>query len=416
MEQAFYSKNRQRLYQSLPEGSLVLAFSGKAPRKTSDEYYPFFANRNFLYLTGIEQENSILSAIIHKNMTKETLFILPSDPLIERWNGKRLSFQQAYDFSGCKNIDAVDSFHSIIEKCITLEQITSIYLDFDKLTAQEADSEAYKFASYIRERYPYITLHNLQPYLRSQRTIKQPCEIDAMRTAELITKEGILSMMKSSKNGMYEYQYKAEFDYTLANHGVLSPGFPSIISSGKNNFCIHYYSYKGQAHDGDMILNDVGACYDNIVTDVSRGWPCNGKFSDKQKLLYECAYATSNHMFSILQPGIPMKDVDLMARKFNYERLKEIGLCKSYDDIGKYMWHGGAHHVGFDVHDTVSPIESMVTSANMIFCVDIGIYCEEWGIGFRLEDNCLITETGCENLSSVTPRSIEDIEAFMGKR
>lgn len=416
MKNTFFLQNRKTLYQSLPKGSLVLLFSGKAPRKTNDEYYPFFASRNFVYMTGIEQQDSAFSAIIDGTSTQETLFLLPPDPLKERWMGSRLTLEQAHDLSAFTNIDYIDSFRNSIDQWIQSKQITCIYLDFDKFDANEPDNEAYTFASYIKERYPYIQLNNLQPYLRAQRTIKQPCEIDAMKKAEIITKEGILSMMKASKDGMYEYQYKAEFDYTLANHGVLSPGFPSIISSGKNNFCIHYYSYLGQAHDGDMILNDVGACYDHIVTDVSRGWPCNGKFNEKQRLLYECAYATSNYMFSILKPGIPMKDVDSIARKYNYERLKEIGLCKSYDDISTYMWHGGAHHVGFDVHDTVNPTEHMLTAPNMVFCVDIGIYCEEWGIGFRLEDNCLITADGCENLSAITPRSIEDIEAFMGKR
>lgn len=221
-------------------------------------------------------------------------------------------------------------------------------------------------------------------------------------------------MMQSSKPGKYEYQYKAEFDYTLAQHGVLNPGFPPIISAGKNNFYIHYYSYRGQAQNGDMILNDVGACWDNEINDVSRGWPCDGKFNEKQKLLYQCAYETSEYMFSILKPGMPMADVDLTARRYNFEQLKAIGLCKNYEEVGKYIWHGGAHHVGYDVHDLVDL--SMPLTPGMVFCVDVGIYCEEWGIGFRLEDNCLITETGCENLSAITPRSIEDIEAVMGKR
>ena len=134
----------------------------------------------------------------------------------------------------------------------------------------------------------------------------------------------------------------------------------------------------------------------------------------KQRLLYDCAYRTSEHMFEILKPGIPMKDVDLIARKYNYEQLKDIGLCKSYEDIGTYMWHGGAHHIGFDVHDAVAP--DLITAPGMVFCVDIGIYCEEWGIGFRVEDNCLITENGCEDLSYMIPKKAEDIEALMGRR
>jgi Xaa-Pro aminopeptidase len=119
-------------------------------------------------------------------------------------------------------------------------------------------------------------------------------------------------------------------------------------------------------------------------------------------------------MFSTLKPGIPMADVDLTIRKYNFEQLKSIGLCDNYDDVGKYMWHGGAHHVGYDVHDIVDYTKPL--TPGMVFCIDVGIYNEGWGIGFRLEDNCLITETGCENISGITPRSIEDIEAVMGKR
>ena len=163
-----------------------------------------------------------------------------------------------------------------------------------------------------------------------------------------------------------------------------------------------------------MVLNDVGAQYDNLITDVSRGFPCNGKFTEKQRLLYECALATSNYMFSIIKPGMKMKDVDATIRRYNYERLKDAGVVHSFQDIGTYMWHGGAHHIGFDVHDAILTPE--IIGPNMVFCVDVGIYHEEWGIGFRLEDNCLVTETGCENLSRHIPRTVEDIEAGMGRR
>lgn len=417
MKRKFHRDNRQTLYASLEPGSLAVLFSGHAPRKTGDEYYPFFADRNFVYMTGIEQENSLL-AVFKKTTdeTEETLHLLPHNLKEERWTGKRLTETEAQEASGVEQIAYLQEFIGYLDRKIQSNQAERLYLDFDKLKEEEPDSDAYKLASYVRNRYPFLPIKNLNPQIRKQRTIKKPCEIEAMKTAEQITKAGIISMMQASRPGMYEYQYKAEFDYTLAQHGVLAPGFPSIISAGANNFCIHYYSYKGQAQDGDMILNDVGACYDNMINDVSRGWPCNGKFNEKQRLLYECAYATSNYMFDLLKPGIPMMEVDQTARKYNFEQLKEIGLCDRYEDVGKYIWHGGAHHVGYDVHDTVSPADQMVTAPGMVFCVDIGIYCEEWGIGFRLEDNCLITETGCENLSAITPRSIEEIEAVMGKR
>ena len=414
MNRDFYQENRKTLYESAEKNSLIILFSGHAPKRSNDENYEFYANRNFLYLTNVEQENTALMTAVYEHGVEEYLYILPPDKMAERWTGRRLKPDEIEKLSGIQNTRYVDTFLNYLGIYLRARGIETIYLDFDKLDSEEADTESYRLAKYIQKEFPYVRIKNLQEQLRAQRTIKKPCEIEALRKAEEITGEAIVAMMKASKPGMYEYQYKAEFDYVLAQHGVLMSGFPSIISAGENNFCIHYYDYRGQAKDGDMILNDVGARWNHEINDVSRGWPCNGRFSDKQRLLYQCAYNTSEHMFSILKPGIPMQDVDRMIREYCYEELHKAGVCESYDEIGTYMWHGGAHHIGFDVHDVVS--RNIETAPGMVFCVDVGIYHEEWGIGFRLEDNCLITEDGCENLSAAIPRSIEEIEAVMNKR
>lgn len=417
MNKQFHKDNRTTLYRSLSANSLLLLFSGQSVRKTGDEDYPFFADRSFVYFTGIEQVDSIFAAVRGDNDVEECLFLLPKDMMAERWTGRRLSSEEAYERSCIPTIKELDSFLLFFKEKITAG-IHTIYLDFDRLKEKEYPVRpAFQLAEWLKINYPAIKLENINPQIRLQRTIKKPCEIEAMRYAETITSEGIKAMMRAAKDGMYEYQLKAEFDYALAQRGVIYPGFPSIISAGQNNFCIHYYGYKGQMHDGDMVLNDVGACWDNEINDVSRGWPVNGKFSEKQALLYTCAYNTSNHMFDILKPGLPMAFVDQEIRRYNAEQLKQAGVIKDISDIGTYMWHGGAHHVGYDVHDMVDVKGGQrLLEPGMVFCVDVGIYHEDWGIGFRLEDNCLITENGCENLSSCTPRSIEDIEAFMGKR
>ena len=413
MNKEFYQENRKTLYENVEKNSLIILFSGHAPKRSNDENYEFYANRNFLYLTNVEQENTALMTAVYEDTEEEYLYILPPDKMAERWTGRRLKPVVIEGLSGIQNTRYVDTFLNYLGIYLRARGIETVYLDFDKLDSEEADTESYRLARYIQKEFPYVQMKNLQEQLRAQRTIKKPCEIEALRKAEEITGEAIVAMMKASKAGMYEYQYKAEFDYVLAQHGVLMSGFPSIISAGDNNFCIHYYDYRGQAKDGDMILNDVGARWNHEINDVSRGWPCNGKFSDKQKLLYQCAYNTSEYMFSILKPGIPMQDVDRMIREYCYEELRKAGVCESYDEIGTYMWHGGAHHIGFDVHDVVS--RNIKTAPGMVFCVDVGIYHEEWGIGFRLEDNCLITEDGCENLSAAIPRTIEEIEEIMNQ-
>lgn len=411
MNSEFYRGNRLQLYESLPEHTLLLLFSGSSVRKTADENYPFYADRSFLYMTGIEQEHSILMAAKSGGDVEETLFILTSDKLAERWTGRRFTPDEAIKISGASKVLPGDDWENHLKLLMRGGRFDQIAMDMYRHDPEDADTESIRMARKLKEWYPAVVIKDISRQIRRQRTIKQPCEIEAMRKAVKITRDGIMAMMKASKPGMYEYQYKAEFDYALAQNGCLSPAFPSIISAGNNNFCIHYYDYKGQAKDGDMVLNDVGAQYDHLFNDVSRGWPCNGKFSERQRLLYTCAYRTSQHMFSIIRPGMKMADVDRLAREYNFEQLKAIGLCDRYEDVGKYIWHGGAHHVGWDTHDLV---DVDIVEAGMVFCVDIGIYCEEWGIGFRLEDNCLVTEDGCENLTSSIPRTIEEIESVMG--
>lgn len=421
MEQTFHVNNRQRLYEQMQASSILLIFSGNEVRKTNDEHYPFFADRNFVYLTGLSCKEAVLLAAKDDNgAVNERLYLLPPDAHAERWTGSRVKPEEARLIAGMEDVRTTDRFDADIHALLAgghyslrVGHYAHLYLDLYRCDPIDRDRPAHAFLRRAQAEYPFLKVESANALLRRLRLIKAPCEIEATRKAEEITRAGILAMMRASRPGMYEYQYKAEFDHALGQYSPDGPGFPSIISAGENNFCIHYYSYTGQAKVGDMILNDVGAQWDGHITDVSRGWPCNGRFSAKQRLLYECALATSNHMFSIIRPGMKMADVDGTIRRFNAERLVEAGVMKSAEEVGTYMWHGGAHHIGYDVHDVVETPD--ILAPGMMFCVDVGIYHEAWGIGFRLEDNCLVTEDGCENLSAAIPRTVEDIEAVMAK-
>lgn len=412
MTKDFFEGNRGRLYSRMKEHSLLVLFSGTEVRKTNDEFYPFYTDRSFLYLTGLDgKELALLARKDGKGRVEEKVFLLPPDPMAERWTGRRIKPGEALERSGIEQIGFAADFEAEFHRLVVGGNYECLYLDLYRAAPGDRDAPAHRLLKRVASDYPFLKVENANALIRRLRLIKQPCEIEAMCRAEQITCEGITSMMKASKPGMYEYQYKAVFDYVLGQYGPQGPGFPSIISAGPNNFCIHYNSYTGQALDGDMVLNDVGAWHDYLMTDVSRGWPCNGKYTDRQRLLYECALNTSNHMFSIIKPGMPMSEVDGEIRRYNAALLKDAGVLDDVKNVGRYMWHGGAHHVGFDVHDVVEAPEAM--APGMVFCVDVGIYHEEWGIGFRLEDNCLVTETGCENLSAVTPRTIQEIEDTM---
>lgn len=422
MDASFHIGNRQRLSALMKPHSLLVMFSGGEIRKTNDEFYPFYADRSFLYLTGIEQKESVLLCVKEEEGAwQERLYILPSDPMAERWTGRRLTLQQAEALSGIRDIRPVSQFAADLHTLAAAGHYSmpagnyeNLYLDLYRASPADIDRPAHRLLRTAQSDYAFLKIENANALLRRLRLIKQPCEIEAVRKAEEITRAGILAMMRASRPGMYEYQYKAEFDRALGQYGPQGPGFPSIISAGQNNFCIHYYAYTGQARDGDMVLNDVGAQWDNHTTDVSRGWPCNGRFTDRQKLLFNCALETSNHMFATVAPGMKMREVDAEIRRYNAALLHDAGVLDDPKNIGRYMWHGGAHHVGYDVHDVVATPEEI--APGMVFCIDVGIYHEEWGIGFRLEDNLLVTETGCENLSAAIPRTVQDIEAVMARR
>ena len=414
MNQEFHIGNRQKLYTMLQPGSLMALFSGREIRKSADANYLFYANRNFVYLTGISQKESILLAQKNRDgSVSESLYLLPKDAMAERWTGRRLNAAEAGEYSGISDVRSTEVFAAQFHTAALSGKFDRVYLDLHLQSAEDAGREAHSFAGKMQAVYPHLSIANMNPYVRKLRTIKQPCEIEALRKAEEITKEGILAMMRASRPGMWEYQYKAEFDRVLGQYSPREAGFQSIISAGSNNFCIHYDAYTGQAQDGDMVLNDVGAQWDNLIVDVSRGWPCNGKFSEKQRLLYECALKTSDYLFSIIRPGMKMAEVDATIRRYNAQLLVDAGVMESAEDVGTYMWHGGAHHIGYDVHDAIETPE--ILQPGMVFCVDVGIYHEEWGIGFRLEDNCLVTENGCENLSAAIPRTIGEIEDIMAK-
>jgi len=413
MNALYFRGNRQRLYAAMEPGSLLVIFSGAELRRTWDEYYPFFAERNFVYLTGLSCKEAILFAAKESGGTvTERLYILPKDPMAERWTGRRITPFEAEAISAVADIRTTDAFGA--DFAAERGNYSRVYLDLERCAATDQNRASHFFEEKLTREYPQFAIADASRLLRQLRLIKQPCESDALREAEKKTRAGILAMMRSSRPGIYEYQLKAEYDRAPAQFGPEGSGFPPIISAGDNNFCIHYYSYTGQAMDGDMVLNDVGGQHENLITDVSRGWPCNGKFTEKQKLLYECALATSDHLFSIIRPGMKMEDVDATIRRYNFEQLKDAGVLEDFEEIGTYMWHGGSHHIGYDVHDVVQRPE--ILAPGMAFCVDVGIYHEQWGIGFRLEDNCLVTETGCENLSREIPRTVADIESVMGRR
>ena len=413
MQKEFHAANRQKLAEHLKDGDAMLFFSGKPVRKTADEDYGFFANRNFLYLTGIQQRESVLLIAKAGGKLQEQLFTLKPDAACEVWTGRRLSVDEVKAASGVEQVQPLEKLEGTLKQFFFSGSQMHLWLCFDALAPKEAPSLEQGFAAQVREQHPFITIKNSYPVVCAQRKIKSPEEIEAIRTAMKITEAGIRRMMKAARPGMMEYELEGEFNHELSQHGQRRTAFPSIISAGERNFYLHYSELMGRINGGDLILTDVGSPYEEYNTDISRVFPANGRFSERQKAIYEIAFKANRAIMAQVKPGVPFSMCNQVCREVCFEGLKALGILDDFSRIRDYVWHGVAHHVGLDTHDVGGYTEPM--AENMVFTVDAGIYVREWGVGLRIEDNVLVTADGCENLSASIPSTVEEIEAWMAE-
>jgi Xaa-Pro aminopeptidase len=411
MEQRFYSENRRKVAAHMTGNEVMLFFSGEPVRKTADEDFPFFTNRNFLYLTGIKQERSVLLIQKKGDLLSECLFVTKPDFEREIWTGRRFTDDEIHEISGVEGIEDINNLTRTLEALFSSRAVMTIWLCFDGLAPERSFDLEREFAKRIRKRHPHVVIKNSYPLLAALRKIKTPEEIDAIRKAMQITEAGIRRLIRVAKPGVMEYELEAEFRHELAVHGQRRTAFPSIVAGGERIFYLHYANPLSVLTDGELILSDVGAVYDEYGTDISRVFPANGHFSQRQAQIYRIAYAANRAVMDQVRPGVFFPQLNRTCREVSFEGLKALGLLKDFADITRYVWHGVAHHIGLNTHDVGGYDDPM--AENMVFTVDAGIYVREWGIGLRLEDNVLVTAAGCENLSAAIPATIEEIESFM---
>ena len=411
MDKRFYGENRRRVAAHMTANDAMLFFSGESVRKTADENFPFFTNRNFLYLTGIKQEHSALLLQRKGDLLSECLFVTKPDFEREIWTGRRLTQKEIHEISGVEGVEDINNLSRTLDALLSSQHVMTLWLCFDALAPERSFDIEREFAKHIQNRHPHIVIKNSYPLLATMRKIKAPEEIDAIRKAMQITEAGIRRMMRAAKTGMMEYELESEFNSELAAHGQRRTAFPSIIAGGERIFYLHYANPISVLADGELILSDVGSVYDEYCTDISRVFPANGHFSERQAQIYRIAYAANRAVMAQVRPGVFFPQLNRTCRDFAFEGLKALGLLDDFADIGRYVWHGAIHHVGLDTHDVGGYDEPMAES--MVFTVDAGIYVREWGIGLRIEDNVLVTADGCENLSTAIPTTIEEIESLM---
>lgn len=402
---SFFISNRTALAESLQDSGVALFFAGRAPHKSADEQYPFFANRSFFYLTGIEQEESTLMMVKKDGQLRTTLLIRPRDTIAERWTGRRLSLEEASARSGIEDVRTLESRQGSLNEALGAEA-TLLYMD------QKADDlQVQEFRKLAAEQWPGIEIKDLSARLIRMRMVKHPEEIELIRQAAALTHEGIEAIMRAIRPGRFEYQVWGAFQRALDEHGCLTPAFPSIVATGDNAFCLHYMTPYSQIKDGDLVLIDVGATVGGLNADISRVFPASGRFSERQQQIYRLVRECQETAFSSIQPGILIKEVNDACRETARKGLVALGILPEDGSAADYYWHGVSHHLGLDVHDLAdreAPLEP-----GMVLTVEPGVYVPEWRVGIRIEDDVLVTADGCVMLSPQIPREIEEIESLM---
>ncbi|HHV26070.1 MAG TPA: aminopeptidase P family protein [Tissierellia bacterium] len=413
MDKEFFMKNRKELGKALEDNSILLLFAGTAPYKSADEQYQFAPNRNFYYLTGIDREKIILLISKIDGDISEKIFVERPDPVMARWIGARMTAEEAKEVSGVENIDYLDKFEETIGSILERNRIEKLYLDLERQEIRAAITDPQYFAKMINERYPYIEIKNAYYDIAKLRVIKSDEEIQLMKKAIEITQEGIENMIDNIKPGMMEYEIEAYFDFTLKKNGIYEKAFKTIAASGKNATILHYVENNCRAEDGDLILFDLGAQYKYYNADISRTFPVNGKFTERQKQVYNVVLKAKEAVEEAARPGLPYKELNEIAKKVLTEGCKELGLIRDDKELVKYYFHSVSHYLGLDAHDI--GIYNTVLKPGMVITNEPGLYIEEEGIGIRIEDDLLITEDGCENLSKDILKTVEEIEDYMNR-
>ncbi|WML39936.1 aminopeptidase P family protein [Neobacillus sp. OS1-2] len=414
MKKDFFVKNRNRLYEKLETDSLLVLFAGKAPQKSADEAYQFVPNRNFYYLTGIDESNIIF--LVHKtNQTvEEYLFIEKSDPILEKWVGKTISMDQAEEVSGISKIHYIDQFESMLSRIFLNNSLTNLYLDLERRELDSVTTKAQQFAGKMQVNYPFLLIKNVYRDICGLRVFKTFEEIEEIKKAIAITYDGIKNLLSYAKAGMKEYQLEAHFDFALKCAGVRHYAFPTIVASGKNGTVLHYDKNDATVEEGSLVLLDLGAQYNYYNADISYTFPVNGTFSEKQKTFYNIVLKALRETTELIKPGVPYAKLNEHTKKILADECIKIGLIKEESEIGNYYYHGVSHFLGLDTHD-VGDYKNLILQPGMVLTVEPGLYIEEEGIGIRIEDDVLVTEEGHEVLSKEIFRSVEEIEAFMNK-
>lgn len=399
------------LYSKMENHSILLLFSGIETHVSADEYAPFEANRNFFYLTGLRRDHMILLMDKSSEEEKTTLFIEEPQPLAERWMGKKVTVEEAQSISQIDEVKFLDCFESVFDRIMTRSEVYSLYFDCYRHQLEDLPDYNLTKAQEFAAKYPGCALRNLFPLVARMRMSKDANEVEKLRRAIVITDESLQFVMRHLVPNKKEYQVQADFEYMIHTLGADGVSFPTIAGSGKNGTMLHYSTNQDTCADGSLILLDLGAKYQGYCADITRTYPVNGRFSERQRRVYDVVLQANRTIAKVAKPGMTTKELNEICKKVLAKGCMELGLIQNESEIETYYMHGVSHYLGIDVHDVT--VADVPLEPGAVISDEPGLYIDEWEIGIRIEDDLLITEDGCEVLSDSILRDADEIEAFM---
>ncbi len=406
-----YEARRRAILDQMDDNSVLILYSGEALHRSADAYYHFEENKNFFYLTGLRRENMVLVMKKACGDTAQFLYIEEIDPTAERWTGKMMTMEETKAVSGIQDVRYLSRFDAQMQYMLNGSGITACYFDCHRNSRSDLPDYNLVKAQQFAKDFPGITVKNLWHMAAVLRMQKDDDEVGKIREAIAITKQGLEEVLSTLKPGMKEYQAQANYEHVLYYQGSEGPSFPTIAGSGKNGCMMHYETNRDTCEDGTLLLLDLGTRVDGYCSDITRTYPVNGKYTERQRAVYDIVLRANKEVSAHAKPGMATRDLNDICKKVLAQGCMELGLIQSEDEIGKYYMHSVSHHLGIDVHDVTA--DAVKLQKGSVISDEPGLYIDEWEIGIRIEDDLLITEDGCQVLSDAVIKEPEEIEAFM---
>lgn len=417
--------NRKRLYAALPPRSMVILNANDLLATNADGTIGFVQNSDLYYLSGIDQEETILILFpdAPDPRQRELLFVRETSEQIAIWEGEKLTKEEATKRSGIQRVHWLPDFETLFRQLMT--QADAVYLNTNEHPRASIQTETRdaRFIQRCQREYPLHDYRRLAPLMHKLRVVKQPQELEALREAIRITEDGFRRLLKFVRPGVYEYGIEAELAHEFIRQRARGFAYTPIIASGANSCVLHYITNHCQCRDGDVLLLDVAANYANYNADLTRTIPVNGRFTPRQRQVYDAVLRVHKAAIQMLRPGVIIRDYQEEVAKLMTSELIGLNLLKK-EDVAKqdpekplykkYFMHGTSHHLGLDVHDVGRTWEPIVPG--MVFTVEPGIYIREEGIGVRIENNIVIGESQNTDLMATIPIEADEIEALMNER